>query len=485
MTFLGALGTSIGHSLSAFSSGIFWFGHIQVALLLCFGILYYCFRNRLWQNGLLLLLGFYGAYHVSRLFFALALASSVVEWWIARRIQATADPRRRSILVWSSVAMNASLLLAFVLPFDRLVQSRLSGLAGAVGGGSALGWLTASYAANAFFLFSRMTLTLDVYNRRLKIPPTLIDSLAFSFLLTRSWGTPMDRARDTLPQLQAPRSWKWSNLEAAAGLVLLGAAKYALSLQFGDSPFRLLEVATMSKLGFLLGAWGCSLRFWLVFSGIIDISRGLGALLGIAVPVNFDAPLYSTNVSDFWRRWNITFGNWLYEEVFARINFLARKLGNVGLGFACLGTFLLSGIAHGFDASVAVWIGLQGGGVYVYFIFRSSLRKWAKRKGNPRWFGWVGWFATAHLFVIPMASVNYPTFGEMGDAVVAFFRSPVWHAVAGVDAGVVFSLCGATMFLHYLPHLPSYESLTGRWPRLLRIAALLTCLVCVLSVAGA
>ena len=42
------------------------------------------------------------------------------------------------------------------------------------------------------------------------------------------------------------------------------------------------------------------------FSGYSDIAIGLGLLFGVQLPYNFDAPLRSTNIQDFWQRWHIT-----------------------------------------------------------------------------------------------------------------------------------------------------------------------------------
>ena len=49
------------------------------------------------------------------------------------------------------------------------------------------------------------------------------------------------------------------------------------------------------------------------FSGYTDIARGVAQLLGIRLPINFDRPYASTNLTDFWRRWHITFSNWLRD----------------------------------------------------------------------------------------------------------------------------------------------------------------------------
>ena len=51
------------------------------------------------------------------------------------------------------------------------------------------------------------------------------------------------------------------------------------------------------------------------FSGLMDIVLGISEVLGIMLPENFDTPFYSTNLSEFWRRWHITLGAFLRDYV--------------------------------------------------------------------------------------------------------------------------------------------------------------------------
>lgn len=61
----------------------------------------------------------------------------------------------------------------------------------------------------------------------------------------------------------------------------------------------------------LLYAW-----FFLAFSAWSDVAIGLGALTGRAVPENFAAPWRAADPGDFWRRWHMSFGQWLREHIY-------------------------------------------------------------------------------------------------------------------------------------------------------------------------
>ena len=65
------------------------------------------------------------------------------------------------------------------------------------------------------------------------------------------------------------------------------------------------------------------------FSGGIDITRGAAKMLGIELEENFRRPLFSTSLTDYWRRWHITLGGWMRDYVFYPIS-LSKPFGKLG-----------------------------------------------------------------------------------------------------------------------------------------------------------
>ena len=52
------------------------------------------------------------------------------------------------------------------------------------------------------------------------------------------------------------------------------------------------------------------------FSGCMDIVIGVSRAYGVRLPENFDAPLLSRSLAEFWRRWHITLGAWSKDYIF-------------------------------------------------------------------------------------------------------------------------------------------------------------------------
>ena len=67
---------------------------------------------------------------------------------------------------------------------------------------------------------------------------------------------------------------------------------------------------------FLLRFKSFFLWLYLDFSAYSDVAVGIGKLLGIATPENFNRPYFSRNMIDFWERWHMTLGQFIRRNIF-------------------------------------------------------------------------------------------------------------------------------------------------------------------------
>ncbi len=65
-----------------------------------------------------------------------------------------------------------------------------------------------------------------------------------------------------------------------------------------------------------LGFISFPLYLYFEFYGYSLMSRGIGRMLGYETPDNFVYPYASRSVSEFWRRWHITLGDWFKENIY-------------------------------------------------------------------------------------------------------------------------------------------------------------------------
>jgi D-alanyl-lipoteichoic acid acyltransferase DltB (MBOAT superfamily) len=126
----------------------------------------------------------------------------------------------------------------------------------------------------------------------------------------------------------------------------------------------------------LIAVYAYSLQLYYDFSAYTDIARGFGLLLGIKLPINFDHPYQSTSLTEFWRRWHISFSNWLRDYLYFS---LPGKRTKVMPYVNLVVTMLLAGVWHGTTWTFAVWGALHG----VALAFTRSWQSWRGRSRQP------------------------------------------------------------------------------------------------------
>lgn len=69
-------------------------------------------------------------------------------------------------------------------------------------------------------------------------------------------------------------------------------------------------------LWFLNEMYAYTIYLFFDFAGYSAMAVGMGKLVGINVPFNFNAPFLAVNPPDFWQRWHASLTNWLTDYLF-------------------------------------------------------------------------------------------------------------------------------------------------------------------------
>jgi D-alanyl-lipoteichoic acid acyltransferase DltB (MBOAT superfamily) len=396
---------------------------------------------------LLLLAASYSFYFTWGAGYVVVLALvTVVHFAAALGVERSDHPRTRRLWLGLAVAASLGVLAVFKAasaqgaPFGPLLD-RAAGLAGAV----------VLPAGLSFYTLQALGYTLDVYDRRVRATRDLPSFAAFLSFFPQLLAGPIERAKDLLPQLAAPRVPGADRLGEGVALVLVGLTK---KLVLADRLAPLLapvfrDPAAHDGARLLSSLIAMPVALYLDFSGYTDIARGSARMLGIELTKNFDFPFAATRPSEYWRRWHWTLTRWVMDHVFRRLGGVRRRrrgrtaanlvisLGLVGLWHGPSWTFLLWGVANGLVLAVQ-------------FAFRTRRSRRPERVRRGRSKPWLaalgGWLATgavlfglAPLFFCP----------DLGTA-IGYWRGLVlepWvFGPRSLDAALAVFLCGFFLF---------------------------------------
>lgn len=184
-----------------------------------------------------------------------------------------------------------------------------------------------------------------------------------------------------------------SNRKINQALLVPGIGRIVIGLikKYGIVPLFYLEATNYELLstdfgygiGIFLSLCLYSLYIYLDFSGYSDIAIGTGFLMGIRTPENFANPYFTSNISDFWKNWHMTFSLFLRENIFMplvkTVSKVAPRLPRLSVTImGYLITFGLCGIWHGDTVNFLYWGLWHGVGLIIYKIW--SLYVWKDRE---------------------------------------------------------------------------------------------------------
>ncbi len=227
----------------------------------------------------------------------------------------------------------------------------------------------------SFYTFQLLTYVVDVYRGEAPAQKSYWNVLLYAALFHQCIAGPIVRYKSIDEELfgSQPRKSEWAGgvSRFCAGLakkVLLanpcGALADALILQesaAGDIGLLAQNAEALSQLS-VLGAWvgviAYSLQLYLDFSAYSDMAIGMGRMLGLHYPENFNYPYISKSVTEFWRRWHISLGTFFRDYVYFPLGGSRKGVGRMVLN--CFVVWSLTGLWHGADWNYLLW------GLYFY-----------------------------------------------------------------------------------------------------------------------
>ncbi len=311
-------------------------------------------------------------------FCSLLLFSIAASWGFGLLIGREKEHFRRKLFLVLSIILNL-LLLGFFKYYNFFAESAngLLGTLAAAGSAAAQGGGQSAFTFPAlavlmpvgisFYTFKSMSYVFDVYLCELPAVRSFLDVALYVSFFPQVASGPIVHAVDFIPQIEgvvslgAEPGSKPIEASKAFGLFLSGLLKKMVFANFLSTLFVdpvLFDPALYNSVEVLLAAIGYSVVIYCDFSGYSDMAIAVALLLGFKTPANFNRPYMAFSVTEFWKRWHITFSSWLKNYLYFSMG--GSRFGKVRTLFALFFTMLLGGLWHGAALTFIVWGVMQG-----------------------------------------------------------------------------------------------------------------------------
>lgn len=206
----------------------------------------------------------------------------------------------------------------------------------------------------SFYTFQAMSYCIDVYRRDTTAEKNPLNLALYISFFPQLIAGPIVKYKDIAQQLHIQMDTIEKRSDGFRRFVYGLGKKVLIANTLGYFVDNTLTVSNSPN--FVL-AWTVaiyySLQIYFDFSGYSDMAIGLGLLFGFSFQENFNRPYICTSITDFWRRWHISLGEWFKQYVYIPLggNRCSRFRTLINLFIV----FILTGIWHGANWNFLLW----------------------------------------------------------------------------------------------------------------------------------
>jgi alginate O-acetyltransferase complex protein AlgI len=316
-----------------------------------------------WRNAIILLFSwiFYAWWRLD--FLPLLIFISAWAWAAGLAIERVPDRHRKATLVTGVAVLLAALgwfkyANLFVQTFRRM-------------GAPIDHWHdTLLPIGLSFFVFGAISYIVDVYRGVVTAEPNIVTYAAYQAVFPHLVAGPIIRYASIANDLHERAFDRVAFSDGVERFTIAFAQKILLADTLAplvDAGFRL---AAPSMADAWLATGGYALQLFFDFSAYSSMAIGLGSMMGLKFPENFDNPYWSTSVTEFWRRWHMSLSSWLRDYLYISLG--GNRAGAVRTYVNLMITMALGGLWHGASWTFMLWGIWHGAGLVVERLWKHA-----------------------------------------------------------------------------------------------------------------
>lgn len=202
----------------------------------------------------------------------------------------------------------------------------------------------------SFYIFTLLSYVIDVYRKKITSERNFISFSLYIFFFPKLIMGPIVRYKDFKRQID--------NHDFNNSLFNYGFKRFIIGLSMkvilADTFSRIISLYKVdSMLGSIIIIILYSMQIYYDFAGYTNMALGLSNIFGFDFKENFNYPYMSNSVSEFYRRWHISLGEWFKDYVYIPLG--GSRTTKPRLVINLLIVWLLTGMWHGASLNYIIW----------------------------------------------------------------------------------------------------------------------------------
>lgn len=298
-------------------------------------------------------LWFYGYFNLSYLW--IMLFSILLNFSAYRLLNRTVSPLSRKLILFLAIALNLGILFYFKY-FDFFLEN----INAIFQAGFSLQHILLPLGIS-FFTFQQLSFVIDAYRGEVS-DYSFLYYVSFVTYFPQLIAGPIVTHDELIPQFLdlGKKRFNWDHFAQGTYLFVMGLSKKVLLADvFGNAAnWGFSNIGALDSTNALLTVLAYTIQIYFDFSGYCDMAVGIGRMMNLELPVNFNSPYKSLTILEFWERWHITltrfFTKYIYIPLGGSRKGAWRTYRNVMI------VFLISGLWHGASYTFILWGALHG-----------------------------------------------------------------------------------------------------------------------------
>jgi len=225
----------------------------------------------------------------------------------------------------------------------------------------------------SFFTFQQLAYVIDSYKRT--VPRyNMVDYALFVTFFPQLIAGPIVLHSEIVPQFADPknRHFRFENFSPGLYAFAIGLFKKTL---VADTFAKVVDYGfaagvTLNAPETFFVMIGYMIQVYFDFSGYCDMAIGLSRMFNINAPLNFNSPLKSLNIREYWTRWHMTLSRFFTRYLYFPLGGSRRGTFRTCLNLMIV--FSISGLWHGATWACVLWGALHGAASVIYRLTRKK-----------------------------------------------------------------------------------------------------------------